>query len=239
MKKQLAMLLGLCVCTSAFAASQLDESVFVDPNISLAGKSALVNRNIGCNIPSTQHVVSNDGFKVTGLGAHFRDLAGKVKTGNRAVITAPASYDVVFTDGTRSDEEIYAHIDDVLAAIGESQDETLIEKQLSSLQGVNRATFARRDGMLMLVTDQRGLQVGETVWRKTPEGAEKNIYHSEEEYLVALKNAGWTVEEIKRPSFYGQVKWKQFVDAREKGEKSLGAAYMDHNPFTIYYVTKA
>lgn len=239
MKKQFAMLLGLCVCTSAFAASQLDESVFVDPNISLAGKSALVNRNIGCNIPSTKQIVSNDGFQVTGLGAHFRDLANKVKSGNRAVITAPASYDVVFTDGTRSYEETYAHIDGVLAAIGESQDEALIRAQLSSLEGVNRATFVHRDGMLMLVTDERGLQLGETIWRKTPEGAEQNIYHSEEEYLVALKNAGWTVEEIKRPCFYGQVKWKQFVDAREKGDQSLGAAYMDHNPFTIYYATKA
>jgi hypothetical protein len=103
---------------------------------------------------------------------------------------------------------------------------------------VTRATFVRRDGKLRLVTDAKMLVLGEKVWRKNPTGAALEIYHSEEEYLVAIRNAGFVCEEIKRPCFFGEVKLNAY-NKTAQDEQKLGAAYSNHHPFTIFYVKKA
>lgn len=194
--------------------------------------------NGGSAIPATMQIISQDHFQITGLGAHFRELSRVMKEGGRLLVTAPASYDIVFTTGNQTHKDVYKEIQSVLSEIGGSEDSEIITSHLSKLDQVLRATFVRRDGQLKLVTDERGLCVGEKIWCKLPQGVISSYYHSEEEYLVAMKNAGLTCEEIKRPCFFGNVQYDRWRSAQKDGEAGLGSAYINHHPFTIFYVVK-
>lgn len=195
----------------------------------------VVSIDVGSHLERSMQIIFEDHFHVAGLGGHMRETARVLKQGGRALITAPASYDVVFTDGSISDKELTARINKVLGKIGKKPDPKVIVNQLLTLKEVQRATFVQRKSGLQLVTDEKELLIGELIWRKNPEGVESSYYHSEEEYLVAIKNAGLTCQEIKRPCFYGKVKYNAY--SQEKGD--LGEAYIDHNPFTLFYVTKS
>ncbi len=190
--------------------------------------------NVGCNLKQTMQTISAKKYTTSGLGAHFREAQRVLKDGGQLFVTAPASFGVVFTDGKHSDKEVNAHIQKVLTKIGSSKDADVIIANLKELEEVQRATFVKRGNKLVLVTDEKLLRSGEPIWRKNPDGAELNYYHSEEEYLVAIQNAGLKCEEIKRPCFFGNVKYKAY--RAEKDE--LGEAYIENHPFTIYYVTK-
>lgn len=259
MKKLSLSLLAALFLVPAFAneALRVDEKVFIRPFVTKVseelalqaqkeGKTAnsaeklpaLISINVGCNIPSSSQLLTKEGCREMGLSAYIAEIAKGMGVNGTAVITAPASYDVVFTNGTRSDEEIYQKIEEILARIGESHDVDIIKSALSELEGVNRATFVRREDKLVLVTDVRALNVGETIWRKTPDSVVMDAYHSEEEYLVAFKQAGLHCEEISRPSFYGEIKWKMYNDNLQDKKETLGAAYMENHPFTIYHVVK-
>jgi len=194
--------------------------------------------HVGTTLPSTMHLVSQDQYQVIGMGAHFRELSRVLKEGGRLLVAAPASYDVVFTDGTLSETEASKKIKDALAQIEGSEDSAEITKHLSGLDGILRATFAFRQGELRLVTDQKDLKMGETIWCKVPTGVTSDYYHSEEEYLVAINKAGLTCEEIKRPCFFGGVKYRMWKESQSEENQSLGEAYINNNPFTLYYVVK-
>lgn len=239
MKKLSLFAIGFLVCSSVVFADSVEEKVFVQPFVSKvakgnAGAAKVVALNVGTNIPSGL-IATKEGTH--GLNSYMADIAKKMEAGGMAVISAPASYDVVFTDGTMSYDEIYKQMDEILAKIGVSKDSNLIVKALSSLKGVNHATFVQREDALVLVTDKKALKIGETIYRKTPEGVSQDIYHTEEEYLVAFKNAGLICEEIARPSFFGEIKWKLYNDSHKK--ESLGAAYIENNPITLYHIKKA
>ncbi len=247
MKKRLLIALGLSLSVASFAASEyqagsngLDGRLFLDPHVgTLADQTEAVSINIGSQLPSTMHIVSTEDIcKEIGLGAHFKTIAQKLEANAHVVVTAPASYVVVFTDDTCSDEAVTQHIDQVLAQIGTHTDPAIIRNSLSELKEVYRATFAQFEGGIALVTDEKQLYLGQPVWRKTPEGIEANVYHSEEEYLVSFANAGFTVEEIKRPCFYGELKYKMHKASLQEGEKGLGRAYIENHPFTIFYLVK-
>lgn len=246
MKKRLFLTLGISLSVSLFASPDyivgsngMDGRIFLDPNISeLLDKTDAVSINIGSQLPSTTHIVSTEICKEIGLGAHFKNMAQKVEENARVVVTAPASYGIVFTDDSCSEETVYQRINEILAQIGSNQDPEAIKSHLGQLSEVHRATFAEKDGQLVLVSDEKQLRLGQQVWRKTPEGVEANIYHSEEEYLVAFASAGFTVEEIKRPCFFGEVKYKMHKASLKEGEKGLGRAYIDNHPFTIFYMVK-
>lgn len=197
-----------------------------------------ISVNVGCNLPKTVHTATGESFEVTGLDAHFKELARVMKEEGKILVTAPASFDIVFTYAGCDDRAVYKHIEDVLAKIGDSFDSEKITSCLGELKEVLRATFVKRDGQLVLVTDEKQLKLGEPIWRKIPEGVVPNYYHSEEEYLVSFKNAGLTCQEIKRPCFFGTIKYHQHRSSVKGDERALGAAYAEHNPFTIYYVTK-
>jgi len=190
--------------------------------------------NVGCNLQRTMQIISEKQYSVTGLGAHFREVERVLKDGGNLLVTAPASFGVVFTDAKSSEKAVMKHIDQVLTKIGSSQDPDVIVHHLKELDEVHRATFVQRGDKLILVTDEKQLHTGEPIWRKIPGTVVPNYYHSEEEYLVAIHNAGLKCEEIKRPCFWGNVKYKAY--RAEKDE--LGEAYVDNHPFTIYYVTK-
>lgn len=241
---------------SLFAAQPADEELFLKPHLAdLAGKVVFeggeslasekkatydhaISVNIGKNLPTSLQFVTKDDAKELGLAVHMKEIAMSLKANGTAVITAPASYGIVFTDSTCTVEKAFDEIYATLAKITTTSDAATIEKSLSGLNGVTRATFVERNGTLALVTDERILVNGEKIWRKTPEGVEINAYHSEEEFLVAISNAGLTCEEIKRPCFFGEVKWKAYNASLKEGEKGLGVAYMDNHPFTLYVVCK-
>lgn len=247
---------ALCVCITKGHATAVDEKLFLEPHLAhLADKAVFqagtvlsteqkhtfehaLSKNIGMHLPSTLHVVSQDACRVTGLAAHIHTIADSLKDNGVAIITAPASYAVVFTVGNGSKEEVAGKINQALEKIGSSDDVALITSALSDLKEVTRATFVKRNGKLQLVTSEKMLSLGESVWRKNPEGVSQEIFHSEEEFLVAIKEAGLFCEEIKRPCFFGQVKWEAYNKQLSEGQAPLGQAYKDYNPFTIYKVVK-
>lgn len=261
MKKRVLSSIGVLMCASALiAATPVDEELFVSPNLTdLAGKiaydagSQLSNEkrqsydhafsvNCGKNLPSTMHVMSNSKSQkacyMVGLGTHINQLADALKKDGKAYIVTPANYGVVFSDLSMNEVDVKNHVDQVLKKMGKNCDNEMICKALSELKEVNHATFMMRDGALQLVTDEKSLALGEKIWRKSAEGVTEEIYHSEEEYLVAIRNSGLECEEVRRPCFFGEVKWKAYNSSRKDGEAKLGAAYVDHNPFTIFVVTK-
>lgn len=193
------------------------------------------DRILSINIGSSVNFVA---CSPRGLEQHCMELSRVMKEGGRMLLVAPASYDQVFTDDSIDDAMTLRLIDKTLLRIGKNEDSDTIVRHLSSLEEVNRATFVRRNGMLTLVTDQSDLKHGEQIWRKEPDGIKLNYYHSEEEYLVALKNVGLLCEEIRRPCFFGNVKYRLFKESLSNDEKGLGSAYIEHNPFTIYTVVK-
>jgi len=254
MKKWALGLLGLVVSTALYAADyagseQLDGKIFLDRYINeLAHQTAAVSINIGTSLPSTRHIISTDVCKEVGLGAYFKNMAKDVTPSTRVVVTAPASFGAVFTDSSCEEgtcpgdnsyrnEKVYQHIQAVLAQVGASTDENTIQQNLKALTEVCHATFAIRNDMLTLVTDERELLLGEPVWRKNFDEIEKCIYHSEEEYLVAFANAGFVVEEIKRPCFC-EYDYKQHIASLKEGEKGLGHSYVENHPFTIFYMAR-
>ncbi len=221
---------GAQICTMETENEQLipyDNNLF-DKAISV---------NIGAALPSTIHMLANDEFFMDGLGVHCHELARVLKEEGEATLVAPGSYGVLFINGACTEAAAMRHIKKVLASLEENTPDEISEK-LATLSEVNRATFAVRSGALTLVTDENDLNLGERIWRKEGDKVYPGYYHSVEEYLVALKNAGLQCTEIKRPCFFGKVKYNMYHQALEEKEDSLGAGYIDNNPFTIYSVIK-
>ncbi|MCH9608776.1 MAG: hypothetical protein S4CHLAM45_06880 [Chlamydiales bacterium] len=168
----------------------------------------------------------------------LREVARVLKEQGEAQLATVASYGVVFTDGSRNEHAVFRHIQEVLAGLEGDETPEIICEKLRELREVNRATFAQREGRLILVTDDSQLQSGEEIWRKEGDRVVQGFYHSEEEYLVAIYNAGLKCIEVKRPCFYGQVKYNLYHDAIESDTEGLGKGYIENNPFTIYSVIK-
>lgn len=190
------------------------------------------------SIPATTHILTPGMCMTAGLGAYFREIYRVLKDEGRAIIVAPASYDIVFTDQSKNEREIFRHIHHVLSRLGRTQDPQTICEQLNDLIEVKRATFVHRDERLVLVADENELRMGELIWRKTPQGVFFSFYHPEEEYLTLLQDSGLKCVEIKRPCFNGKLKWDMFHSSLSENEIGLGSAYMNHNPFTFFYVEK-
>ena len=212
--------MALAATSPVFGATNADEKLFLEPHLSsFVGKVA---DKIGDGVADS-------------LGSHLRAIAASLKPNGEAIITASASYDIVFTQGNKSEKEVEQEILKALAKIASSEDPKVIETALNELTSVARATFISHNGKMELVRDARTLTPGQTVWRKNPEGIRLEKYHSEEEYLVAIRDAGLTCVEIKRPCFFGEVKWKAY---NALTQTALGPSYMHNHPFTLYQVVK-
>src|SRR5262245_15830654 len=140
MKKWSLSLMSLFFAVSAFAneGHKVDETVFVRPFVEKISKQVAASVNtsnpealasscsdgrcgqlptfvsvhMGCNIPSSGQIVSAEGCRSISLHAYLKEFAATIAENGNAVVTVPASYDVVFTDGSRSYEEIYSQIDE-------------------------------------------------------------------------------------------------------------------------------
>ena len=200
--------------------------------------SYLLSLNIGSSLPSSIYLSCENSSLDYGLEAHCCELARVMRVGGKMLIVAPASFDQVFSDGSIQESELSAKIERVLGQIGSSDDPDRIMRMLEELQEVNRATFVHRGDRLILVTDEKELQVGEQIWRKEPDGVRLSFFHSEEEYLIAFNRVGLQCEEIRRPCFYSKLKHDLYNASVESGQ-GLGRTYIENNPFTIFTVVKS
>ena len=194
----------------------------------------ILSLNIGAQLPSSVYMNTDS----RGLRDHCGELARVMTEDGRMLIVAPASFDQVFSDGSIDDYELFAKIERVLEKIGSTEDADRIMNALDELTEVNRATFVKRNNRLILVTDIGQLKLGEQVWRKEPDGVKLSYFHNEEEYLIAINQAGLFCEEIRRPCFFGKVKQRIYNAGLTDGQKGLGDSYVNHHPFTIYTVVK-
>src|SRR5262249_23112640 len=160
--KKILVTVVLCISATGFAGvmggfgKAIDAELFLNPFVEGAG------------LASSQCVVSSSIVK--NVNAYVAELTSSLAGHGRMVIVAPASFGVLFTDGSKSDVEVKRHIDQVLTAVGSSEDPGVITKHLAGLNEVMRATFVRIDGRLQLVTDERSLTLGQAIWCKTPQG---------------------------------------------------------------------
>lgn len=172
--------------------------------------------NVGCNLPQ--------------LGPHISELARVLKKGGIAVITAPASFDTVFTDGSVLPGQIASKISQILLKQRKFPDSLL------GLDEVYRATFALKKKRWTLVTDESQLKAGEKIWRKIPKLMVPNNYHHEKEYLALLKQHGFTIQALHHPQFANNEEREKY---NSKNEGKLGTEYFRASPFVIIIAEKA
>lgn len=179
--------------------------------------------NVGCNLPE--------------LNIHLAELARVLKEKGRAIITAPASFDVVFTSGNRALPEIMKDIEEALNKIN-AHDPSSIKEHLSSMHDIYRATFIEDDGKLKLITNENDLDDGQTIWRKLPGMVVPNYYHSEYEYINEATKAGFNVVKIEKPKFSDENEFSEYNE-KSSEEFKLGEAYTSHNVFIIMELEKS
>ncbi|MGA8164014.1 MAG: class I SAM-dependent methyltransferase [Waddliaceae bacterium] len=193
--------------------------------------------NVGSYLPVTTEIYTiNDQIRMTGLGPHCKEMARVLKHDSLAILAAPTSYGVVFTNGS-DQKKMFAHIKEILEKIGTGEDITVIKNHLGTLAEVNRATFVCRNKGLSLVTDESELEEGELVWRKVPGHVVHHRYHPEKEYQKALLEAGFTIQRIDRPRFQNEQERLLYNQGRDEHEK-LGEEYRYHHPFIIFVLKK-
>jgi SAM-dependent methyltransferase len=177
-----------------------------------------ISINVGCNLP------------LDVFGAHFRELYRVLKPGGIAIITAPASFATLFTDGT-DPKEISTAIDQALATMN-ADDAQSVLGQLNTLTHIVRGTFVTKDGRVVRVNNENVLQEGDAIWRKIAGLAVPNFYHSERAYEDSIRQAGLKLVHVDRHHFASFSEWA-------RSEFSLGREYVHHYPFAVFHVSKS
>ncbi len=180
---------------------------------------------VGCNLPLGIYEKS------------FQEIARTLKTNGIAVIGTPNSLDVVFTNGSKTAAEVQKHIASVLGNLPEDPSQEMISNSLSQLTEVLSATFYIKNQRLTLVTNEHELTEGEKIWRKLPVPIVPNRYHSQLSYINAFKESKLKILSVTEPHFSNEAERANY-NAQASTEGKLGAEYVTHAPFAIYYVTK-
>lgn len=178
--------------------------------------------NVGCNLPE--------------LNIHLTELARTIKKNGRAIITAPASFDKVFTSGNRALPEIMQEIEEAINKIN-PHDPSSIKEHLGSMHDIYRATFIEDDGKLKLVTNENDLKDGQAIWRKLPGMVVPNYYHSEYDYINESIKAGFNIVKIEKPKFADEIEFSIYNENSSK-EFKLAETYSNHNAFIIIELEK-
>lgn len=180
---------------------------------------------VGCNLPEGVFEKS------------FAEIARTLKKDGIAVVGTPYSLDVVFTNGSLSNDKVMLHINEVLGTLPDDPSQDIIVDKLSELTEILSGTFYIKNRRLSLVTDEKELQEGEKIWRKLPKPIVPNRYHSKESYLEAFRVNNLNVVQSFFPHFNSEddrVAYNSLLTSEEK----LGSEYVSHSPFAIYFVTK-
>lgn len=180
---------------------------------------------VGCNLPFES------------LEKHFSELQRTLKNNGTAVIGAPTSLDVVFSNGSRPDSEILLRIQEVLSKLPDKPNPELIAEKLSQLEDVLSATFYIKNNRVALVTDEKDLQEGEKIWRKLPKLVVPNCYYSRDYYIKMFKKHNFYIEKVDVCHFKNEeerVSYNKNVPVSSR----LGRSYVSHAPFIIFHVKK-
>ncbi|HSX04563.1 MAG TPA: class I SAM-dependent methyltransferase [Rhabdochlamydiaceae bacterium] len=184
-----------------------------------------ISINVGCNLPTEI------------FNRHFDEMARTINNKGTLTVAVPDSLDTVFTDGTKEDAEVMETIGNVLEALPENPEPSLIQSSLDQLKEIVSATFTMQRDRLVLVEDQRNLKSGQKIWRKLAKVTIPNHYHSEEEYLQAFSNAHLKVANISRGTFTNSEA-RESVNAYSQTHPKLGPTYESHSPFVVYHLEK-
>ena len=180
---------------------------------------------VACNLPP-------DAFE-----KHFSEIQRTIKNGGKVVIGAPNSIDVSFSNGSKSDENMYLHIQQILNQLPDNPDSATISEKLLQLQEVLSATFYLKNNRLELVTNENDLKEGDKIWRKLPNIVIPNHYYSKSFYIKMLKKYNLEVDKIDLPHFNGESD-RIAYNKKAPLDAKLGKAYIHHAPFIIYHVKK-
>lgn len=198
------------------ASALMFASNFFDRQISIC---------VGCNLPEGIYERS------------FKEMARTLKTAGIAVIGAPNSLDIVFTDGSNAAGKVQLHIEKVLDALPNNPSPDQISESLAELTEIFSATFHIKDERLTLVTEEKKLQEGEKIWRKLPKPIVPNRYHSMNSYFRAFEDSNLKVIKVELPRFNNEEERVAYNANAAPGDK-LGPEYVSHSPFAIYHVIK-
>lgn len=172
--------------------------------------------NMICNL--TSHDTS-------GLKAHLEELSRVLENDGKLLITGPSSIGELLTTGLVPYNEVLKQVHKEVSQFKEINDEEAIKAKLNEFDNVLRGTFTIDKGKLTLVTNVNILKKGQKIWRKIPGLVVPNFYHSEEEYIKEIKDAGFAITKISRPTLQRKL-------------TGLGDEYLVHHPFIIFEAKK-
>ena len=181
--------------------------------------------NVGCNLPS--------------LDKHLKEAYRVCKEGGELIITAPDSLLQPFTNGKIQPENIQQVIDKLWAMEKEKTIKTA-KATINKLEGVLRATFIlETDNKPTLITkkNEKLMTPGKPIIRRIPGLVVDNVYHDYKEYILATKNAGWTITEEHRDSFSSQEELKTYNSTCQP-DQQLGPEYINNPAFLVLKLTK-
>lgn len=192
------------------------ENCFFDKAISIC---------VGCNLPlfSFEH--------------HFSEIYRTLKRGGIAVIAAPTSLDIVFTNDSTSDERTSCHISEILDQLPSNPSPEVISAKLMELNEVLSATFFLKNNRLKLLIDESELVDGEEIWRKLPKLVVPNRFYTKNTYIRILNKYKLRIQKIDLPHFENEATRIEY-NTNAPFESRLGSAYTRHAPFVIFHVLK-
>ncbi len=180
---------------------------------------------VGCNLP------------LESFEKHFSEFERTLKADGVAVIGAPTSLDVVFSNGSKTDAEVFLHIQEILNQLPDNPSLDLISEKLAQLEEVLSATFHIKNNRLVLVANEKHMQKGEKIWRKLPKLVVPNCYYSREHYIESLEKFNFIIDRIDLPHFRDE-ETRLIYNNNAPLDSKLGQAYLLHAPFVIFHIKK-
>jgi SAM-dependent methyltransferase len=210
------------VTVEPFGVKNLDR--FLDGSVNVVLSSL-----VGCNLNNET------------LAEKFVRTERLLKPGGVAIVTAPNSLDVVFTNGSETKEAAIKRMNACLAEIGEVAEADALAALRGKFNGdpsVLRATFIYEYKRIRLVDEGKKIAAGAPVYRLIPGLVVPNYAHTAEEYREAAEAAGLIVETADTRlgatlSTEGRRLWNEnFAD------RPLGEEYEKKPPFAVFVFKK-
>jgi len=180
---------------------------------------------VGCNLPFPS------------FEKHFSEIQRTLKDNGIAIIGAPSSLDVVFSNGSKTDIEVFFHIQEVLNQLPDNPSSEEISEKLNQLEEVLSASFYIKNNRLSLIANEKGVTQGEKIWRKLSKLVVPNHYYSNDFYVDVFDRCGFDVQKIDLPHFTSE---NSRLEYNEKASPSsrLGRAYVTDSSFIIFHIKK-
>jgi SAM-dependent methyltransferase len=173
------------------------------------------------------------------LYLQFKQINRCLKPGGVAIVTAPNSLDVVFTNGSGDKEATISGIQDRLNAIGDVQESKALEalrEKFNGDQSILRASFIHEEGRVRLVQEGETIPAGASIYRLIPGLVVPNYAHTVDEYLAAAIQAGLTIKE--QESGQTLTSAARALWNAQPGVAQLGREFERYPPFAVFVFQK-